>query len=94
MLVPYRNCGKDVGETAEICLNCGTKTPSRQKKLRENILIGNIIVTGTLLIIYNEWFKESSPLSIGFKILVVVVVFINLAIIFWILFKAITDLFK
>ncbi len=94
MLVPCRNCGKEVGETAEICFNCGTKIPNRKNKLRDNINIGIIVIMIVLVVKYDDWFKKDPPLPEWFQFMVFAIGFICIAILIWLIYKAITDQFK
>lgn len=94
MLVPCRNCGKEVGEIAEVCFHCGTNFPNKKNKFRNNIQLANIIVMATLLIKYDDWFKKEPILSGSFQVFVFAIFFINLVILSWLIYKAITDYFK
>lgn len=91
MLVPCRNCGKEVGEVADICFHCGTKIPNRKKKREENICLGITIIMIVVFIKNDDWFNKDSFFPEWFPILIA---FIGIVYIVWVVFKAITDSFK
>ena len=91
MLVPCRNCGKEVGENAEVCFNCGTKNPNLQR-IREGIIgIGLSIILFTLVVKKDDWFDKDSLFVEWFPILLI---FLCIVYAIWFVFKTITKFFK
>jgi protein-S-isoprenylcysteine O-methyltransferase Ste14 len=94
MLVPCRNCGKDVGEVAPKCLHCGTPMPNCEINLRLNIVLVNGIIMGILFVINTVWFKNYSPEPLWLQILVILIAGTSVIILLWCAYKATADLFK
>ena len=91
MLVPCRNCGKEVGENAEVCFNCGTKTPNLQR-IREGIIcLGISVILIVLAIKKDDWFDKDSLSLEWFPIFIIA---IGIVIGAWAVFKVINNLFK
>lgn len=91
MLVPCRNCGKEVGEKAEICLGCGTETPNRERKFRSNLANVYLFIAVMTLFFFGDVFLNGSTF-LGILGLIYLIAFIGSGL--WFYFKDLKDIFK
>ncbi len=94
MLVPCRNCGKDIGEVVEKCLHCGTLVPNRKIKLRGIIFIVSSTIMGIIFVINYVWYENTFPQPKWFEIFFILFECTYFIVAAWYLYKEIADQFK
>jgi hypothetical protein len=94
MLVPCRNCGKEVGENASKCVHCGTETPNREINIRSNMLYGVLTAFGIICIKYDDWFTKNPGKPEWLPLLGITLLVILLTSLLWLFFKHLIDMFK